>query len=411
MTRLRLVGLFFALLSFALLVASAQAGVAEPQLGQVKQTAPAAYSADRGPVIEFWDGATWTQEADPIPGGFGTLSAVVALSPSDAWAVGSHTSSVGALALHWDGSAWQQVSMPIPSGAKDVSLNGVGAVSATDVWAVGTWFGARKDAWGEDGGTLIEHWDGSSWTIVPSLPPRGSATLSAVAALSATNVWAVGSYKAHAGGLGRTLVMHWNGTAWKRVASPHPGRRHYADSGLSGVAAVSPESVWAVGSYYRAQGRHGSYQTLSLNWNGQKWKQVPTPNAHGGNGLTAVAVAGRNNVWAVGGHWNGVTGWLLAEHWNGHAWRILPADSGYPGSDGQILTSVTTVPGDGVLAAGLTSYEDAQCYYGIIEHSNGHAWSPVTAPNLLAAQFSGIAAASPRAVWVLANYAEEPCNE
>ncbi len=264
---------------------------------------------------------------------------------------------------------------------------------------------------GEDGGTLIEHWDGSSWTIVPSLPPRGSATLSAVAALSAKNVGPLALTKLTPGDSVARLSCIGTG----RPGSGWPARilagRHYADSGLSGVAAVSPESVWAVGSYYRAQGRHGSYQTLSLNWNGQKWKQVPTPNAHGGNGLTAVAVAGRNNVWAVGGHWNGVTGWLLAEHWNGHAWRILPADSGYPGSDGQILTSVTTVPGDGVLAAGLTSYEDAQCYYGIIEHSNGHAWSPVTAPNLLAAQFSGIAAASPRAVWVLANYAEEPCNE
>ena len=285
------------------------------------------------------------------------------------------------------------------------------AVSPTDVWAVGGWTGGRKDAWGEESNTLIEHWDGTSWTIVASPPYRGNAGLSAVVALSATNVWAVGSSGAHSGGLSRTLVLHWSGTTWKRVASPHPGSgQKYSDSSLSGVAAVSSKSVWAVGSYYRVQDRHGSYQTLTLHWNGQKWKQVRSPNARGGNGLSAVAVAARSNVWAVGGHWNGVTGRLLAEHWNGNVWQIVPAQSGYPDSDGQILTSVTTGPGDGVLAAGLRSYEDAQCYYGIIEHWNGTAFAPVTAPDIPAVQFSAIAAASPKAVWVLANFAEEPCS-
>jgi hypothetical protein len=408
--RPRLVALAFALLLLGLLGASAQAGAAKPRPAKVRQEA-AASSADRGPVIEFWDGTSWTQQADPIPGGFGLLSAITARSADDAWAVGSHTSEVGALAEHWNGSSWQQVAVPSPSGAKSVSLSGVAEVSPANVWAVGEWFGKRKDAWGEDASTLVEHWDGSSWTIIPSLPPRGSATLSAVAPLSATNIWAVGGYETHPGGLSRTLVLHWNGTAWKRVASPHPGSgQKYSDSSLSGVAAISSKSAWAVGTYLRIQGRHHSYQTLTLQWNGRNWKRVPSPNARGGNGLTAVAVAGRNNAWAVGGHWNGVTGRLLTEHWNGHAWRILPAQSGYPDSDGQILTSVTTVPGGGVLAAGLRSYEDAQCYYGIIERGNEHGWSPVTAPDLFAAQFSGIAAASPTAVWILANFAEEPCS-
>jgi hypothetical protein len=84
-----------------------------------------------------------------------------------------------------------------------------------------------------------------------------SGELSGVAAISATNAWAVGST-----GTGKTLIVHWNGKTWTRVPSP--------GGAFHGVAATSARSAWAVGS--TANGK-----ALIVRWNGQVWTQVPSP--------------------------------------------------------------------------------------------------------------------------------------
>jgi hypothetical protein len=58
----------------------------------------------------------------------------------------------------------------------------VTAVSSNNVWAVG----------GAGGNALVEHWDGTSWSIVSNLVIAGSGGLSSVSADSANDVWAVG---------------------------------------------------------------------------------------------------------------------------------------------------------------------------------------------------------------------------
>ena len=68
--------------------------------------------------------------------------------------------------------------------------------------------------------------------------------VSAVAATSARNAWAVG-------GGPRTMILHWNGTAWKRV--PSPG--HAYSTFLISVAAISADDAWAVGYTSSRTGR------------------------------------------------------------------------------------------------------------------------------------------------------------
>jgi hypothetical protein len=53
--------------------------------------------------------------------------------------------------------------------------------------------------------------------VAASPDPRGVGEFDAVAAVSANDVWAVGD------GIG-TLIEHWNGTLWSLVKSPAPGR-------------------------------------------------------------------------------------------------------------------------------------------------------------------------------------------
>ena len=113
------------------------------------------------------------------------------------------------------------------------------------VWAVGT-VGAfcnhkthRKAA--------IEHWDGTSWSIVSSPAPTKSSCLDSslrgIAAISVSDIWAVGFNDTNLGGWG-TLTEHWNGTSWKIIGSSNPGNFKNA---LFGVSTLSDGTVVAVG--------------------------------------------------------------------------------------------------------------------------------------------------------------------
>ena len=75
---------------------------------------------------------------------------------------------------------------------------------------------------------------------------QNSAALTGVAASSASSAWAVGSYSN--GKARQTLILRWNAKAksWTRVPSPNPGRRGSRQQ-LTSVAIVSAKDAWAVG--------------------------------------------------------------------------------------------------------------------------------------------------------------------
>src|SRR5947209_11172460 len=78
--------------------------------------------------------------------------------------------------------------VPSPNGSSSSNLSGVAAVSANDIWAVGSSGNQRSGAQ-----TLIEHWNGSSWSVVTSpSPATGNNELFSVSAASASSIWAVG---------------------------------------------------------------------------------------------------------------------------------------------------------------------------------------------------------------------------
>ena len=130
--------------------------------------------------------------------------------------------------------------------------------------------------------TLIERWNGTVWTVQPSLNPgEYGNSLSAVAALSPSNVWAVGVAD---GNQTQTLIEYWNGTAWSVQPSPNPA----PVSQLKGVAGTSATNVWAVGDRNLGDSHPDRYHTLIEYWNGTAWSVQPSPNpAPGHDYLTA----------------------------------------------------------------------------------------------------------------------------
>jgi hypothetical protein len=252
---------------------------------------------DWSPLILHWNGSTWARFVGPNPGSRAGLSGVNAISSDDAWAVGSYVSSAGQLTLieHWDGTRWSQVSSPSP-GQYENWLTGVSTVSGRLAWAVGGYV-VRHRSGPRRTRTLIERWDGHSWSQVPSPNPGvRHNTLLGVAGDARDDAWAVGSYTfAPRSGRLATLALHWDGAAWSQVASPNPGGRQDV---FTAVAATSSRHVWAVGSY---RGGVKGHLTLAARWTGTTWKQVWSPNpGPTENHLYSVSFASPSDVWAVG---------------------------------------------------------------------------------------------------------------
>ena len=102
------------------------------------------------------------------------LGAATCVSQSDCWVVGYSVAKLfggldATLIEHWDGSSWRIVDSPNTDSALTNNLFGVACNSTSDCWAVGGSLTPSKDSVE----TLIEHWDGTAWTIVPSPNPSG----------------------------------------------------------------------------------------------------------------------------------------------------------------------------------------------------------------------------------------------
>ena len=276
-------------------------------------------------LVERWQGRAWRTVPSPdrLSGG-NFLNAVVALSASDAWAVGLSRSPGGparTLILHWDGRRWAIAASP-NAGPGGNFLVSVAAASARDVWAAG-----YRDARGVYR-SLVEHWDGDRWTVV-RLPPLGGPGngLNAIDAGASDVVWAVGG-SATARGPSQPLVLRLDGRSWSAV--PAPTSLHGAT--LNGVAAQG-RAAWVVG----ATRSGGGDRAFSLETDGRNWRAVALdPVTALSFDLNAIWAAARGDVWAVGSSFDGRWYRPLVEHGSGGTWSSVPTPR-IPGYDGHLM--------------------------------------------------------------------------
>jgi len=259
------------------------------------------YQNSSGPfrtLIEHWNGKSWGVVASPNVGTSDNyLNAVATISISDVWVVGDYQNNTGlfqTLIEHWNGESWNVV--PSPNVGTSDYQYAITATSARDVWVVGDYQ--------NDNGlfqTLIEHWNGTTWSIITSPNPSSSSVnrLISVTAITVNDVWTVGDSFPFSSIGTKTLIEHWNGTTWSIVPNKSPGT---FSAGLSGVAAVSASDVWAVGNY---QNSSGPFRTLIEHWNGESWGVVASLNmGTNDNYLNAVAAVSASGIQAVGNYQN-----------------------------------------------------------------------------------------------------------
>src|ERR1700694_2248258 len=261
------------------------------------------------PLIEHWNGSSWSQASSPQVGNAYFVD-VSCPRASDCWVAGNTTDQTGSdlsgLFEHWDGSSWSLVPAP-PTGQTFSQLNGVTCAASSNCWAVGS-FGPNqqqpdlpifpKNAPGDQG--LIEHWDGSSWSLVPSptAPSPGGSYLGDATCTSGSGCWAVGTTTDSTGSPSATLVENWNGSSWSIVASPNPPT---SSDILSGVTCIGASQCWAVGASGTGLGSSGFQPNAFIeNWNGSSWSIQPSPNVMALSFLRDVACVSGTACWAVG---------------------------------------------------------------------------------------------------------------
>jgi hypothetical protein len=146
----------------------------------------------------------------------------------------------------------------------DGQLNGVVALSPTNVWAVGYTFPAGG-ATGPDH-TLVEHFNGTSWTIVASPNPGNNSSnrFFSVTAISANDIWIGGATSSNKA-LNLTLAVQLaNGSKFSVVNTPNPTGNNFESDLLFGATSDSSGNVWFGGTF---EGK-SSFDSLVLHASG-----------------------------------------------------------------------------------------------------------------------------------------------
>ena len=248
------------------------------------------------------------------------------------------------------------------------------------------------------GGSCSSGWQNPS---IPS-PGNGPNILAGAVALSPRYAWAVGWSENFVGGnplpsTGRIgggrpngsvtpVTLQWDGTRWSGV--PAPGRSIRLR--LTAVAAAGPNDAWAVGG-------NGGY-TVIEHWDGTRWSIMPSPKLVYvvNETLNGVAAAGPNDAWAVAsGGLNSLR--PVIEHWDGKRWALVPTQNLRAGDVG--LTDVAALSPDDAWAVGGAGDQP------LALHWDGTSWSQAPMPNIRWAVLTSVAAIEPDDVWAVGSVA------
>jgi len=266
-------------------------------------------------LVSRWDGHNWARIAAPQPGARSALTGISCPSTTRCFAVGSASGSTArrTLIVMWNGAGWKVLPSPTPHphGPAVDDLSAIACTSANNCIAVGL-SGDRYNAH-DLASPLALRWDGKNWTVVPVPTPAGSeghVQLAAIACASPTVCFATGTY--HDNSLGRTtaLIERWNGSTWSIVTSYPPKANR--DSALTGISCPSANACFAIGG--QTFSPFTTHATLFGRWSGNAWSFTKIPNTPFGV-QQAISCATPSSCIAVGA--------ALVQRWNGTTWSVM----------------------------------------------------------------------------------------
>jgi len=328
------------------------------------------------------------------------LSDVSAATPTDIWAVGSRqdptTGALRNMGQHWDGTAWT-LNVLATHGPEDEYENGVVAIDATNIWVVGVAHmnGVPEGAFTKfGGGSSINSYDPN---------PVAATVLNDVGATGPNNVFMVGAILAQdstGAYVWQTLIKWYDGVTFHDLTTPNVGT---GNNTLFGIDVVSATDMWAVG-YYRATPTSARRTLYLHSADGQTWTVVPSPNAIAGdNTIIAIASASSSDFWAVGYTGPLTSGGLLLEHWASGTWSVVTPPS--PGGYTNFLSDVFPTGPTSYMAVGGYAQSTNQ-FSSLVAQYNGASWGLSNAASTGSSDtvLSGGVAAAPGDIWAVGDF-------
>ncbi len=355
-----------------------------------------------------WARATLTEPASTFDG---QLNGAVCANSTDCYAVGWGSTSgslIGTLVEHWNGTAWAAETSPNPTAPGDdfPQMNAVTCLNATNCTAVGTDLTLSNTF-----NSMVESWNGTKWSEIPSPDVSGAAdnVLNGVACESATLCMAVGNSVTTSPAVD-TLIEQWDGTSWSIDSSPNVSGALQTD--LTSVSCPSATSCIAVGHSIATSGEGAVVES----WNGTAWSmgspEVPAESAD--DELSGITCSSDSSCVAVGRNWatEDSPSTSLAEQWSDSSWSVLSTPNP-TGILGDFLLSISCSSATTCEAAGESYLDNSGDTETLVEQLSGGTWSVEASPNAAGVTTSSLAAvacatsATPTCVAVGASYSSE----
>lgn len=357
------------------------------------------------PLLERWDGQSWqavpTPPAAMAPGG--EIDGVAALSHDDLW-IAENTRRGGRLA-HWDGASWTAVPA-IDFVSTSETSNALLAVSPSDIWAVGSAAGTHRLPPSSRLRTL--HWNGRRWRSVPALAfgrRIGDVSLRLIKGVSPDAVWALGDYQRYRrktiDGKAKWMptrsaqyLLFWDGRRWTRQPWPtrQPSNGGQDEIAIDDLAVSSDGQLWCAGRRWFGPDNSGDlFVPVVLRLRAARWEitassatpSLPTDwKQFMPRSITATS---SQDVWVVGQNDTASSLW----RWDGSVWSvvdfgkdIIPSSKFWPEATTLFSArSVLAVAANDVwvLCQGGTVSDTLQQLEPFFLHFDGATWQRVPA--------------------------------
>lgn len=360
-------------------------------------------------------GASWERAQYPaVSGRAQVFRAAASFGQDGVWAAGYTYGTIGGalefrtLIQRWDGSSWSQV--PTPDRETFPARNllfDVSAAGPDSAWAVGHSATAPGNGASRP---LVLSWDGAAWSIVDDPPDSFGVGLATVAAAPDGTVWIGGYGRNPYSGYAIPLVWLRVAGGWQPVSVPTPSGCATTPDGLATRAELSDivssgrRATWAAGRCVTPDGNERGFLVRS---NGSRWFTVLSPDAlarHGEDGaLSGLALSPEGDVWAVG--WASGTGTSVGG---------TPLTFRVRGGHGQAklvptpvlgtgstLQAVAVGPGGTVVAAGTHTQQYSNAPYPYLLGAGGAGWQIEPASSSLVGNLYGVALQPSGAAWAV----------
>jgi hypothetical protein len=172
--------------------------------------------------LRHWNGRSWAEVAAP-----GEVWSLHMTSGTQGWAVGMN--DLRGSVLRWDGSTWRSVPIPahtVPEGGT-FGLASVLALSPTNVWAVGAIVWPVENR--EESEPVALRWDGTRWTKV-DVPGTGFG-LGGLAPDGCGGVW----MRTYQGG----ELLHYRAGRWTKAELPNVAETDLVGAQLANVPGTA----------------------------------------------------------------------------------------------------------------------------------------------------------------------------